>query len=189
MVYIMKMSVDGACRNNGYSNATAAAACVIHKKWGRWETWSRRLPSSPRPTNQAAEITAIIIALEKAIDKSNEMSFCPFMKVYITTDSRYAHGCMTVWRDKWVDNGWVNAAGRDVANRDLLERALELEAEIEEHGDVRYEWVPRGQNTEADEAANRELDDTSRDTWAFSSFSDDADRNRYADSSSSDDDW
>ncbi|KAL8754200.1 MAG: hypothetical protein Q9199_004511 [Rusavskia elegans] len=168
MVYIMKMSVDGACRNNGYSNATAAAACVIHKKWGRSQTWSRRLPSYPRPTNQAAEITAIIMALENVIDRYNEMSCMPFMKVTITTDSKYAHGCVTEWRFKWADNGWINAAGRDVANRDLLETTLELEAEIEEHGDVRYWWVPRAKNTEADEAANRKLD---------------------ADSSSSDDDW
>lgn len=158
MVYIMKMSVDGACRNNGYYNATAAAACVIHNKWGRWKAWSRRLPSYPQPTNQAAEITAIIIALEKAIEKYGNLSFGPFMKVTITTDSKYAYGCMTEWRFKWQSNGWINAAGRDVANRDLLERAMELEAEVEEHGDVRYRWVPREENTKADEAANWELD-------------------------------
>ncbi|KAL8889393.1 MAG: hypothetical protein Q9215_003329 [Flavoplaca cf. flavocitrina] len=126
MVYIMKMSVDGACRNNGYSNATAAAACVIHNKWGGWRAWSRRLPSYPQPTNQAAEITAIIIAFEKATEKYEDLSFSPFMKVTITTDSKYAYGCMTEWRLKWERNGWINAAGRDVANRDSLERAIEL---------------------------------------------------------------
>ncbi|KAL8851770.1 MAG: hypothetical protein Q9221_003380 [Calogaya cf. arnoldii] len=171
MVYIMKMSVDGACRNSGYSNATASAACVIHMKWGRSKTWSLLLPSYPRPTNQAAEITAIILALEKAVEKSNEMSFNHFMKVTITTDSKYAHGCMTEWRFKWVQNGWLNAAGRDVANRELLERALELEAKIEERGDVRYGWVPREQNTKADEAANRELDEAAQDRYAASSSS------------------
>ncbi|KAL8996694.1 MAG: hypothetical protein Q9169_003866 [Polycauliona sp. 2 TL-2023] len=168
MVYIMKMSVDGACRNNGYSNATAAAACVAYGKWGgTWKTWSRLLPSWPRPTNQAAELTAaeltaVIITLEKAVARYNELSHRPFMKVTITTDSRYVHGCMTKWRFKWENNGWKNAAGRDVANRDLLERALELMAEVEENGHVEYAWVPREQNTEADEAANRELDEAAQ---------------------------
>ena len=58
-----------------------------------------------------------------------------------------------------MENGWINAAGRDVANRDLLEQALKLEDEVEEHGHVRYRWVAREQNTEADGAANRTLDD------------------------------
>ncbi|KAL8673754.1 MAG: hypothetical protein Q9168_001815 [Polycauliona sp. 1 TL-2023] len=159
MVYIMKMSVDGACRNNGYSNATAAAACVVHGKWGRTRIYSRTLPYYPTPTNQAAEITAVIFALEIALQKSQNLSSEPYMQVTITTDSKYVHGCMTDWRFKWVNNGWINSAGNEVANRELLERALELEAEVEENGKVRYGWVPREQNTEADEAAGQELDD------------------------------
>ncbi|KAL8657537.1 MAG: hypothetical protein Q9226_001815 [Calogaya cf. arnoldii] len=146
--------------------------------------------------NLAAEITAIILALEKAVEKSNEMSFNPFMKVTITTDSKYAHGCMTEWIFKWVQNGWLNAAGKDVANRELLERALELEAKIEEHGDVRYGWVPREQNTEADRAANQELDEAAQDRYAATSSFDavvqygyavpvEAAQDRYAASSSS----
>ena len=87
------------------------------------------------------------------------------MKVTITTDSKYAYGCMIEWRFKWECNGWINAAGRDVANRDLLERAIELEAEVEQYGDVRYRWVPRERNTEADEAANQALDDSDSSSY------------------------
>ncbi|KAL8716872.1 MAG: hypothetical protein Q9225_005832 [Loekoesia sp. 1 TL-2023] len=132
------MSVDGACRRNGYNDAVAAAAVVVHLKWGRSKIWTRRLPDYPTPTNQAAELTAIILALEQALEvyQSSEMS--PYMRVTIETDSKYAHGCMTEWSIKWRDNGWLNSAGREVANRDLIEKALELEAEIEQDSYVKY---------------------------------------------------
>ncbi|KAL8637813.1 MAG: hypothetical protein Q9228_004964, partial [Teloschistes exilis] len=159
MPYTMRMSVDGGCRRKGYSNAIAAAAVVVHRRWGGARYWTRRLSNYPRPTNQAAELTAIILALELALRKYNECEKWPYMRVTITTDSKYAHGCMTKWRYKWVINGWVNSAGRDVANQELIQRALELEEEIEQDGNVRYEWVPRGENKLADRWANEELDE------------------------------
>ncbi|KAL8663702.1 MAG: hypothetical protein Q9202_003648 [Teloschistes flavicans] len=153
------MSVDGGCRRNGCSNAIAAAAVVIHPKWGRTRSWTRRLPSYPPPTSQAAELTAIVYALELARDQYNDCETSPYMRVTITTDSKYAHGCMTEWRHKWVGNGWVNSAGRDVANQELIKEALELEEMIERNGVVAYEWVPRGENGAADQCVNAELDE------------------------------
>ncbi|KAL8751644.1 MAG: hypothetical protein Q9184_006003 [Pyrenodesmia sp. 2 TL-2023] len=154
----MRISVDGACRSNGYQGAVAAAAIVVHLKGRRLKIWSRRLPDYPTPTNQAAELTAIIMALEKALEKYERCDTSPFMRVTITTDSKYALGCMTDWRYKWVENGWLNSRGQDVANRELIERALDLEAEIEQNGSIQYTWVPRKENQEADAAANEELD-------------------------------
>ncbi|KAL9601244.1 MAG: hypothetical protein Q9219_002649 [cf. Caloplaca sp. 3 TL-2023] len=160
----MHMSVDGACRYNGYSNATAAAAVVVFPKWGRNKIYTRRLPDYPTPTNQAAELTAIILALEQAVEKYEQLSALPYMRVTIRTDSKYAFGCMTEWVHKWRGNGWINCAGRDVANRDLIEEALDLEAEIERNGNVSYVWVPREENQEADEAANDALDESESET-------------------------
>ncbi|KAL9581058.1 MAG: hypothetical protein Q9212_004130 [Teloschistes hypoglaucus] len=164
MPYTMRMSVDGGCRRNGYSNAIAAAAVVVHLKWGRRKFRTRRLPNSPRPTNQAAELTAIVLALELALKKYNECENWPYMRVTITTDSKYAHGCMTEWRYKWVSNGWVNSMGRDVANQELIQRALELEEEIEKDGNVRYVWVPRAKNALADARVNERLDEMEEET-------------------------
>ncbi|KAL8751232.1 MAG: hypothetical protein Q9184_006131 [Pyrenodesmia sp. 2 TL-2023] len=143
----MHISVDGACRSNGYHDAVAAAAIVVHLKGRRLKIWSRRLPDYPTPTNQAAELTAIIMALEQALEKYERCDTSPFMRVTITTDSKYA-----------LENGWLNSRGQDVANRELIERALDLEAEIEQNGYVQYKWVPREENQEADAAANEELD-------------------------------
>ena len=159
MVYTMNMKVDGGCRRNGYSDAIGAAAIVVFQKWGRWRSWTRDLPSYPTPTSQRAELTAIIVALEKALEKSEELDNSPFMRVNIDTDSKYAYGCMTDWSFKWRNNGWINSAGNEVANRDLIEEAVDLDDQIESHGKVTYGWIPRDENSIADQAVRDRLDE------------------------------
>lgn len=162
MVYIMRMYVDGGCRRNGYEDAIGAAACVIQKKWGRTSTWTRSLPSHygcPTPTSQRAELTAIIQALEIALQEYQELDGNPNLRLTIHTDSKYAHGCMTDWIYKWTRNGWVNAAGNQVANRDLIEKASDLDDQVKELGTVDYVWIPRSENQDADEAVSNRLDD------------------------------
>ena len=167
MGYKMVMYVDGGCRGNGKPGAFGACACFVVKKWGRSETWTERLPASsfPVPTNQRAELCAIIIALKHAIKERQNLDNNPWMDVTIHTDSRYAHGCMTEWYSKWQNNGFINSLGNEVANRDLIERALELESDILDHGKVHWEWIPRSDNTAADEAANEEMDDMEEDYY------------------------
>ena len=166
MVYFMHMKVDGGCRGNGYNGAVGAAAVVIeHKYRGRISTWTKRLPAYPTPTSQRAELAAIIFALEKALEKKRQLYTGLFMKVIICTDSRYAHGCLTDWSYKWRNNEWINAAGHEVANRDLVEEALELEDELEYDGEVQYVWIPRAQNQDADDAVNEELDEMGNDSF------------------------
>lgn len=80
------------------------------------------------------------------------------MHVTIHTDSRYAHGCMTDWCRKWQSNGFLNSSGYEVVNRDLIERALELESDILDYGTVHWKWIPRSDNTVADQAVNDEMD-------------------------------
>ncbi|KAL9065053.1 MAG: hypothetical protein Q9161_008472 [Pseudevernia consocians] len=160
MVYNMVMFVDGGCRGNGYQGAFGACACYVVKKWGQNETFTQWLPGSmrPVPTNQRAELSAIILALEHAIEERGNLHGNPYMKVTIHTDSKYAHGCMTEWYRKWQNNGFTNALGNEVTNRDLIERALELECDILDRGNVIWEWIPRSDNTVADEAVNEEMD-------------------------------
>ena len=159
MVYTMVMYVDGGCRNNGYSNAFGAAAVVIEQRWGRSHIRTKALPKYPLATSQRAELEAIILALELAQEWAEEMDNTPFMKVTIYTDSKYAHGCMTDWSFKWRSNGWINSAGYEVANRDLIEKAVDLENEIDENGHVSYAWISRSENQEADDAVNEKLDE------------------------------
>jgi ribonuclease HI len=105
MVYIMEIYVDGGCRGNGRPDSIGAAAAMFKLRHGRYKGWTKLLPRYPPPTNQRAEITAIILALEQAIEKCACMISDPWVDITIYSDSKYAIGCMTEWIYKWVRNG------------------------------------------------------------------------------------
>ncbi|KAL3454587.1 hypothetical protein BJX65DRAFT_260844 [Aspergillus insuetus] len=68
MVYIIDLYADGGCHGNGQPGAIAAAAVIFKKGKERWRPkHSVALPRNPPLTNQRAELTAIILALEKAL--------------------------------------------------------------------------------------------------------------------------
>jgi ribonuclease HI len=158
MVYIMEIYVDGGCRGNGQPGAIGAAAAIFKKKYGGYDAWTKSLPKYPPPTNQRAEITAIILALEQALEKLEELDTNPYLDVKIYSDSRYAIGCMTNWIYKWARNGWINAAGNEVANRDLIQEASDLDDRLKKEGDVEYIWIPREENQLADRLCNEGMD-------------------------------
>ena len=102
-----------------------------------------------RQTNQRAELTAVIRALEIVPRNRN---------VVIFTDSRYAINSATIWHVNWRDNGWKTSAGKAVENKDLIENIL---AKIEERETLKvqttFEWI-KGHaqhpgNVEADKLA------------------------------------
>ena len=159
MVYIMKIYVDGGCRGNGQPGAIGAAAAVFEKRNGGHYAWTKSLPQYPPPTNQRAEITAIILALEQALEKYENLDTNPYLDVKIYSDSKYAIGCMTNWIYKWTRNGWINAAGNEVANRDLIQEASDLDDRLKEEGDVEYIWISREENQLADRLCNECMDE------------------------------
>ena len=71
-------------------------------------------------TNQRMELMAILKALEwaKEYRKASE-------KVIIFSDSAYAVNCyLKEWYLKWVNNNWINAEGKEVANKDLWSKII-----------------------------------------------------------------
>lgn len=102
--------------------ATTIHQAIYSNKW-------RRNISEPlkgaRQTNQRAELTAILRALEVAPRDR---------PVAIYTDSNYSIKCLTDWYKKWEQNGWLNSARKPVENKDLIERVLALINEREEIG-------------------------------------------------------
>ncbi|KAH8688864.1 putative ribonuclease H1 [Talaromyces proteolyticus] len=177
MGYIMEIYVDGGCRRNGLPGSIGAASACIKNKWGKYKCFTRDLNSaSARPTNQRAEITAIILALELALEKFKELDSYTDFHLEIFSDSKYATGCMTEWIYKWCRNGWTNAAGYEVTNRDLIERASDLDDRVKEAGSVTYTWIPRADNQVADQACNDALDRQQREgNYYYGSSDDDSD--------------
>ena len=109
---------------------------------------SETLPGS-RQTNQRAELTAILRALE-IVPRNRH--------VVIITDSRYAIDCVTTWYINWRKNGWKTAAGKAVENKDIVENVLvKIEERNSLHVQTDFEWI-KGHanhpgNVEADKLA------------------------------------
>jgi ribonuclease HI len=168
MGYILEFKVDGGCRGNGQPGAIGAAAAVLLGKNGKHlGTWTSKLAECTRPTNQRAEITAIIVALENALKRYHELNQQPSLKVIIMSDSKYAIGCRNGWVYKWSTNGWTNAAGLEVANRDLITEASTLDDQVKKLGKVVYRFIPRSENKLADDACNKIMNQMENESrWA-----------------------
>lgn len=100
-----------------------------------------------RATNNVGELTALQRLLE---------SLAPGTAVEVRMDSQYAMKAVTQWLPAWKRNGWKTAAGKPVANRELVEQIDALLAER----DVEFRYVPAHRedgdllNAIADQAAS-----------------------------------
>lgn len=159
MVYRMDFYVDGGCRRNGKPGAIAAFAAVRKYRWGKHRHWKERHPVSPTPTSSRAELLAIILALKKAFERYEKLHEPkPKLKVKIYSDSKYGTGCINEWVHKWVADGWKNSRGTEVANLDLVQELYELHQRLKKLGSVKYTWIPRAENNDADGYCNKVLD-------------------------------
>lgn len=98
-------------------------------------------------TNQRAELTAIIRALE--IAPTNQ-------EVHIYTDSRYSIDCVTTWYKSWEKNKWTTSVKKPVLNKDLIQAAIALIRERESKGArTDFIWVKGHSTDPGNEAADR----------------------------------
>ncbi|KAL8705024.1 MAG: hypothetical protein Q9201_001831 [Fulgogasparrea decipioides] len=126
----LRIHTDGSALGNG--GAGAFAGVGVYFGPGDKRNVSETLPG-PRQTNQRAELTAILRALE-IVPKNRHVS--------IITDSKYAIDCVTVWYVNWRKNGWKNAAGKAVENKDLVEMILSKTEERESlNVQTTFEWI------------------------------------------------
>ncbi|KAJ7241010.1 ribonuclease H-like domain-containing protein [Mycena haematopus] len=147
MPYQIDVWTDGACRGNGQPGAVGGAGAWFSKPLNGSKRWSRALPQYPIPTNQRAELAGVILALELATERRAQLDNDPFFILTIHT------------RDTLLTNGWSNARGVPVVNRDLIEEASDMIDEINDGGRVDFKWVPRAENEEADRLANEACDE------------------------------
>ncbi len=122
---------DGACSDN-QNKKRAKGGVGVYFGPNHKLNISERL-RGPKQTNQRAELTAIIRALQTYPDKD----------MYIITDSLYSVNGATAWMPKWKKNKWVNSSSKAVSNRDLWEQLDTLML----GRNVKFHWV-KGHSTD-----------------------------------------
>ena len=95
-----RIFTDGACSNNGKSNAKAGFGVFFGE--GDQRNVSEPVPSSYPQTNNVAELLAIEMALNILGPEQKS--------AIIYSDSDYSIKCLTVWVQKWRKNNWKNGS-------------------------------------------------------------------------------
>ncbi|MEU6172324.1 ribonuclease H [Streptantibioticus parmotrematis] len=103
---------DGAAKGNP---GPAAWAYVVADAAGVPQRW--RAGALGHSTNNVGELTALREVLA-ATD--------PAVPLEVRLDSTYTRDCATKWLAGWKRNGWKTAAGKPVANRELIQTIDEL---------------------------------------------------------------
>jgi ribonuclease HI len=149
------IAVDGACRGNGTPDAKAA----IGVYFGETSSFNRSLLLRQVPTtNQIAELSAGIVALEQAMEilRTRALGGESLQKVVIKADSEYLVKGMTEWVFKWEVNGYRNAKRDPVKNSALFKKLHRLVEDLNASNvEVLFWHVPREMNKEADRLANQ----------------------------------
>ncbi|KAJ3564892.1 hypothetical protein NP233_g7995 [Leucocoprinus birnbaumii] len=148
------VNVGGACYGNGKPWAQGGSGVYF----GPWSphNFSEALDDDGPQTNQRAEINAAIIALDKVKELLDQEKLDTSL-VLIMSDSQYLVDAITQYIYKWQDNGWRNARGGEVVNKEDFEELDELIDELEDDYEVfvRFWWVPKEDNEDADEMARQ----------------------------------
>lgn len=128
---------DGSCLHNGKPNARAGYAVVFPDHHPEFTEYAA-LPRGGDSTNNRAELTACVRALEIARDQLDP--FC-FRQVVIYTDSQLLINSITKWLPNWKRNNWIKSTDKKpVLNRDLLEKIDQLRQERGERN-VAFRYV------------------------------------------------
>ncbi|MEU6371033.1 ribonuclease H [Streptomyces sp. NPDC046931] len=134
---------DGASKGNPGPAGWAWVVASDDEIPGRWEAGPLG-----RATNNVAELTALERLLT-AVGRD--------VPLEIRMDSQYAMKAVTTWLPAWKRNGWKTAAGKPVANQDLVVR---IDALLDGR-EVEFRYVPAHQvggdrlNDFADRAASQ----------------------------------
>lgn len=105
---------DGACSNNGRSNAKAGLGIYFGENDPR--NSSERIIG--KQTNNTAELTAILRAA--AILQREIMAG---YTIHIYTDSDYAKRCCTTYGEKLAKKGWNVGSKKPIPNLELVQKA------------------------------------------------------------------
>lgn len=114
---------DGCCLSNGRAEARAGYGIHVVDPSGVLFSNGFRLDSSEPQTNQRAELTALLYALNYASENTRN-------SYTIYSDSRYGIDCITRWADGWAAAGWRKSDKKPVLHSDLIISCYTLYKEL-----------------------------------------------------------
>ena len=120
MLLLMDIIVytDGSTLNNQHKGHRKGGVGVFYGDNDQRNKSIELIESSTnKVTNQVAEITACIIAIETSIGITE-----PFKSLLICSDSMYTINCITKWCKTWEKKGWKKADGKIIENLDLIKK-------------------------------------------------------------------
>ena len=154
------VAVDGASRGNNRSDPNSRAAFGI---WfgnnSAFNTFRRLDPNEPQ-TNNRAELQAARQALGIIELMYIRGELDGIQHVIIKTDSIWLANSMSDWVWTWLQNGGRNSRGEIAAHWEDIANFHSCITAFEGRGiAVRFWWVERKWNAQADALANRALDE------------------------------
>lgn len=122
----MSIFCDGACRGNGQRGAVGGWAWAYWNGVARgepvvWAAQKLATPPGQPATNQRAELTALLEALQWWRDVGGGGG-----AITIYTDSQYAINCTSKWGPSWRRAGWKRPGGDPLQNLDLIVPLVEI---------------------------------------------------------------
>lgn len=130
---------DGACSKNGKVDAKASWACFItDNEDSKYSNLNMSGIIEKNGTNQKAELTAILNALEmldayqKSIDEKD---------IIICSDSMYSINCCTKWYKAWEKNNWKNAKNQDVKNPEIIKKIIQCLKKLNAKFNITFKHV------------------------------------------------
>ncbi|CAF3929400.1 unnamed protein product [Rotaria sp. Silwood2] len=132
---------DGCCFGNGRSGSKGGYGVY----WDDDHPWniSERLKGDP--TNQRAELTAAISAMEVALSNS-------VTHLEIRTDSKYTIQSATQWIHGWKKSNWIKKTdSQPVMNKDLMVRIDELQQKLK----IKWTYVAGHSSNKGNDEADR----------------------------------
>ena len=113
---------DGGSMANGKKNARAAYSVYFENPELSGLNVTKPVDKSLMQTNNVAELSGILEAFK--IIQNNKKSIKTPVVLY--SDSLYSIKCITQWYKGWVKNGWKNAKGEPVKNKELIQQILDI---------------------------------------------------------------
>jgi len=111
---------DGSSIRNGSKTSKAGYGIYIPEPEIHKVKIHGNLPKGS--TNNYAELFAILNAL-KLHDYTTLLANNKYIKhIVIVTDSEYSMNCITKWCSNWVKKNWKSSSGKDVKNKELIQK-------------------------------------------------------------------